>query len=107
MSDITVLVQETDTTVTVSTTGPQGAAGPQGIQGVQGPSGSFSGNIAYTHTQSVASATWEIVHNLAFFPNVTVQDSAGTIVEGEISYTSSNALTLTFSGAFSGVAYLS
>jgi hypothetical protein len=40
-------------------------------------------------------------------PNVTVQDSAGNIVEGEIAYTNTNSLTVSFASAFSGKAYLS
>ena len=64
-------------------------------------------DIAYAHTQGSASATWTINHNLDFYPNVTVADSAGTIVEGEIAYTSRNQIVLTFSAAFSGKAYLS
>jgi hypothetical protein len=63
--------------------------------------------VAYHHTQGIASATWNITHNLGWYPNVTVQDSGGSIVEGEITYTSSNTLTVTFSGAFQGDAYLS
>jgi hypothetical protein len=63
--------------------------------------------VAYHHTQSIASATWTINHNLGWYPNLTVQDSSGSVVEGEIAYTSSNTLTVTFTGAFSGDAYLS
>ena len=65
------------------------------------------GRVSYQHTQGVASNTWNITHNLQFYPNVTVQDSAGNIVEGEISYTNSDSLVVTFSTAFSGEAYLS
>lgn len=64
-------------------------------------------DLAYAHTQGVASATWTVNHNLDFYPNVTVQDSAGTIVEGEITYTTRNQVVLTFSSPFSGKAYLS
>ena len=64
-------------------------------------------DLAYAHTQGTASATWTIVHNLDFFPNVTVVDSGGTIVEGEIAYTNRNQVVLTFSASFSGKAYLS
>jgi hypothetical protein len=64
-------------------------------------------NVAYTHTQGTSSATWVINHYLGWNPNVTVQDSAGTTVEGNISYTNNNSLSITFSGAFSGKAYLS
>jgi hypothetical protein len=63
--------------------------------------------VAYHHTQSVASATWVINHYLGWYPNLTVQDSSGSVVEGEIAYNNSNTLTVTFTGAFSGDAYLS
>lgn len=63
--------------------------------------------VAYTHTQNAVSNSWVITHNLGFKPNVTVQDSAGTTYEGEINHTSANSLTVSFSAAFSGKAYLS
>jgi hypothetical protein len=63
--------------------------------------------VAYVHTQGVANNTWVITHNLHFYPNITVQDSAGNIVEGEITYTNSDSLTVIFATAFSGEAYLS
>ena len=63
--------------------------------------------VSYNHTQGSASDTWVINHNLGFKPNVTVVDSAGTIYEGEITYTNTNSLTVSFSAAFSGKAYLS
>ena len=63
--------------------------------------------VAYQHTQSLPSNTWNITHNLGFYPNIVIQDSGGSIVEGEITYTNSNSLTVTFSAAFSGTAYLS
>jgi hypothetical protein len=63
--------------------------------------------VSYHFVQNIPAATWTIVHNLGWYPNVTIQDSAGSIVEGEIAYTSVNALTVTFSSAFSGNAYLS
>ena len=65
------------------------------------------GRVSYIHTQGVSSSTWVINHNLGFNPNLTVQDSAGTIYEGEITYTNLVSLTVTFSSAFSGKAYLS
>lgn len=63
--------------------------------------------IAYHHTQNTPSNTWVINHNLDFYPNVTVADSGGSLCEGEIMYTSTDSVTVTFSGAFSGNAYLS
>lgn len=63
--------------------------------------------VAYHHIQGTPSSTWTIIHNLNFYPNVTVQDSAGTIIEGEITYTDAHQLTVHFTSAFSGNAYLS
>jgi hypothetical protein len=63
--------------------------------------------VAYQHTQSAASTTWTIAHNLNFFPNVTVIDSGGSMVEANVTYTNNANLTITFSSAISGVAYLS
>lgn len=101
-------------TTGIGVQGTQGAVGPgggaQGTQGIQGPAGSIgdiTALIALEHTQGSASSSWTINHNLGFYPNVTVVDSGGSIVEGEISYTNSNSLTVTFSSAFSGKAYLS
>lgn len=59
----------------------------------------------YVHTQSSASATWVVTHNLGKNASVTVVDSAGTVVIGQVDYDSINQITLTFSGAFSGKAY--
>jgi len=90
--------------------GTQGTLGTQGAQGTKGDPGTLQNiatYVAYEHTQGAASASWTINHNLGFKPNVTVVDSAGNIVEGEITYTNSNSLTVSFQSAFSGYAYLS
>lgn len=107
--------------------GTQGVSGTQGVQGtagLQGISGAtldttddltegatnkyFTvGRVSYEHMQGSASNSWAITHNLGFKPNVTVIDSAGNIVEGEITYTNTNSLTVSFQSAFSGNAYLS
>jgi len=71
------------------------------VRGINAPA------VAYHHVQGTSSAVWTINHYLGWQPNVTVQDSGGSVVEGEISYTNVNTLTVTFSGAFSGNAYLS
>lgn len=87
----------------IASVGPQGPKGSKGDKGDKGD----AADVSHTYTQSIPSDTWVIAHNLNFIPNVTVQDSAGTIIEGEITYTNSNNLTLTFNSAFSGYAYLS
>lgn len=100
--EIIVSLNPSTVTVEASTTGPQG---PQGLQGVQGPAGDKL--VAYRHIQTESSDTWTVTHNLNFYPNVTVIDSAGTICEGDIAYPSQNQLIITFAGAFSGEAFLS
>ncbi len=62
--------------------------------------------LSYTHNQMVASDTWTINHNLGRKPNVSVVDSADTVIVGNITYIDDNTLTVTFSAAFSGKAYL-
>ena len=63
--------------------------------------------MSYTHIQSFPSATWTIQHKLNRYPNVSVVDSAGSEVEGEVSYIDNNTIYVCFNGAFSGSAYLS
>lgn len=63
--------------------------------------------LGFIYYQNTPSATWTISHNLTFHPNVTVVDSGGSVVEGEISYPSATTVVLTFRSGFSGRAYLS
>jgi hypothetical protein len=67
--------------------------------------------VTYIHNQSSVSNTWVIAHDLGRFPSVTVVDSGGTVVTGNIVYDSNNQITLTFFAkgslvAFSGKAYI-
>jgi hypothetical protein len=66
-----------------------------------------SQELGYVHIQEVASATWTINHGLGFIPNITVVDTAGTVVEGSYNYSDLSTVVLTFVGGFSGRAYLS
>ena len=85
--------------------GVPGPAGPPGPSGPPGPPG--PGGATYVYNQGTAASTWVITHNLGYHPNITVEDSSGNTVEGEITHDSVNQLTLMFSAAFSGIAYLS
>lgn len=74
-----------------------------------GPAGavvSGTGDLNYDHDQMSASASWVITHSLNKFPSVTVIDSSGAGCEGHVAYDSPNQVTLTFSSAFAGHAYL-
>ena len=65
-----------------------------------------TGDKNFVFTQGTPSATWTITHNLGKFPSVSVVDSANTQVYGNVDYINDNSLTLTFTSAFSGKAYL-
>ena len=111
-----------DVVVTTTVTGAQGPKGDAG-QGVV--SGGSTGQIlaknsstnydtkwvdnqavSYTHTQNAVSYNWEITHNLGYRPSVIVTDSAGTVVEADVSYPSVNQVSIALSQAVSGYAYL-
>lgn len=88
-----------------------GAPGPlnwvQFAPGSGGGSGGGTQVLSYLHNQGVAASTWVIVHNLGFYPNVTVVDSGLSTVEGDLTQIDLNTLRLQFSAAFTGTAYCS
>jgi hypothetical protein len=106
-----VQIDKSGNHVSISYGGPQGVQGPTGATGPAGPAGITAGQIpalvSYTHNQSATSTTWTITHNLNFKPNVTVFDSAESMVEGLVTHTSNTTLSITFSAAISGRAHLS
>jgi hypothetical protein len=67
---------------------------------------SSAGAPTYVFSQNTPSTTWEITHNLGKFPSITVIDTGNTVVNGEYNYTSNIKVTLNFSAAFAGKAYL-
>jgi len=90
---------------------PGGEPGPPGIQGPQGPQGQTGtgGDLTYVHYQSQASDTWLVIHNLGKRPNVTVEDSGGNEVVGNVQNDITdpmNKLTIFFTAAFGGKAFL-
>lgn len=87
-------ITRTETTATITLTKRDGSA----------LSTSFA--YAYVHTQGPALASWVITHNLGKYPSITIVDTANTEVIGEVTYNSINQLTVSFSAAFSGKAYL-
>jgi hypothetical protein len=103
---VTVSPAVTPTSPPTSVSVLEGQPGPKGEKGDTGPSG-ITQSIAYTHTQNAVSSTWSITHNLGFYPNVALVDSADSLIEGTITYTSATVITVTFGVATSGKAYLS
>jgi hypothetical protein len=64
------------------------------------------GDKTFVYTQAVASSVWNVTHNLAKFPSVSVVSDDNVQVFGDVQYISTNNLTITFNGAFSGQAYM-
>ena len=67
--------------------------------------GTLGVDLNYTHVQA-SSSTWVIAHSLGKIPSVTVIDSSGNKVNGDVAYTDLNNLTISFNTAFAGTAYL-
>jgi len=65
-------------------------------------------DFAYPHNQAVANAEWDIMHNLGFYPNVQIMDSAWDLVTPmKIIHDSVNRTRIQFLWSMSGQAYLS
>ena len=67
---------------------------------------SAAGGTTFEFNQGVSATTWNITHNLGKFPSITVIDTGDTVVTGEYTYINNNQVTLNFSAAFAGKAYL-
>lgn len=63
-------------------------------------------NSTFIFTQGLPNKRWDIQHNLKKYPSVTIVDSAGTEVIGDVQYLNENNITILFSSSFSGKAYL-
>lgn len=88
--------------IVVSAPGPQGPWGTDGIQ-----ADDIVALVSYRHTQNAALSTWTIGHNLNFYPNVAVFNTAGDQVEGVVAHINETQLTISFSSAIAGKAHLS
>lgn len=66
----------------------------------------ISSSTNYVHEQSVPSKVWIILHSMRKYPSVTVLDSSGYEIEGEVRHTSINRLTIEFTIPFHGIATL-
>lgn len=97
-TDIVQIVEEIPF-IEVMAVGPQGPPGPKGDTGAP--------SFTYEHEQVVPQSVWSVGHGLGGFPNVTVVDSTGRVVIGDVEYIDDNSLQLIFSAAFSGKAYVS
>jgi hypothetical protein len=63
-------------------------------------------DLTFVFNQAIASATWNITHNLGKFPSVTMVLNTGQKGYGDVVYIDDNNLTITFASAESGKAYM-
>lgn len=129
------IVQVTENKVVVSTVGLQGPRGKGILNGQGAPSNSLGidgefyidTNVnkiygpkengiwptpvnlggTHTHNQDVSSNSWTINHNLDYYPSVSIVDSAGTSVFGDVQYIDTNTVIVNFTDPFAGKAFLS
>lgn len=69
----------------------------------------YSNNDSDKHfifNQESSANVWNINHNLNKRPSVTIVDTGGNEVIGDVIYTSLNNIVIHFSNPFSGTAYL-
>lgn len=85
--------------------GPTGPIGPTGPTGPAGPIGPIGTDLNYVHYQSIPSSSWVVAHNLNKYCSVTVVDSAGSYVIGDVYYSDINTVVISFTASFSGKAF--
>lgn len=94
-SDVVLIDQPS--VVILQTNGGSGPAGPPGPPG----------GAAFLYVQASPSASWIINHGLGSFVHVTVMNTSGVIVEGEITEVSLNTVNVSFSQPQAGKALVS
>lgn len=60
----------------------------------------------FIHDQIASSMEWDIHHSLEKYPSVSVVDSGGNLVMGNVKYINKSNLVISFTSEFSGKAYL-
>ncbi len=65
-----------------------------------------AGNAGYA-TGFTNSASWTLVHNLGYYPNVTVINTSGNVCWGQIAHLGISSLNILFNENVSGTGYCS
>jgi len=66
-----------------------------------------SGGGSYRFTQSTALADWTIPHTLGYRPAVVIENTAGEVIEGDVTYPDVDTVAVHFSVPLAGYANLS
>lgn len=76
------------------------------VVSTSGLTGSGGADATHVHTQMVAATEWYILHNLNKLPAVTIIDTAGSEVIGDVFYVNLNTVKINLTAAMSGTASL-
>jgi hypothetical protein len=71
-------------------------------QGPRGKPGRDAAVFRYTHTQSSASDTWIVNHNLGAIPGITIMSTGGLEINAGVMHVSNNQFIVTLSTPFAG-----
>jgi hypothetical protein len=99
-SAVTLNIVETTTGPTVNVAQQTGPTVNVVLSG-----GLLNRDLNYVHNQTSASSSWDITHNLNKFPAVSIVDSSGNIVMGDVQHLTNKRVLITFNATFSGKAY--
>jgi hypothetical protein len=91
------ILQEVVSEVVIVSAAEQGPPGPAGV----------SSNASFSHTQSAASDTWTVNHNLGFRPAASILSVGGKEMWAEVIHTSNNQFLAYFDAPVAGVAICS
>ena len=93
-------------TTTIAAPSPaQIAAMAPFYHGPPGPPG--SAGQRFTHSQSIAAASWTVNHNLGFYPTVAVLTAGGAEIIAAVTHLSTNTVTISLNAAATGSAVFS
>lgn len=111
MSDTVVTVQKVVHTVQVAGAAAVAVVKQQTVQvvtvGTQGPAGGGGGGGNFTHTQTLAAASWTVNHNLGYRPAIQTLTMGGVEFLGEVLHVSANQAVVYFDSPSSGLAICS
>lgn len=108
--------------INIQSSGKRGLPGPKGEDGIGVPTGGLAGQVLVKQSNQDNDTIWGtitgsdkyyiqnfifqdevfVAHNLFKYPAVTVHDSAGDEVEGQIEHIDINSLRVYFTAPFSG-----
>lgn len=68
--------------------------------------GSGGDDKSFEFAQATAASVWNIKHDMNKYPSVSIVDSGGNVIYGDVEYIDLNNCVCHFSAPFSGKAYL-